>query len=421
VSELPKTIGRYEVRGELGRDALGIVLLAHDPQLDRAIALKTVEITPAVDAQERSQFEERFFIESRKAAALVHPNILGIQDVGRDEASGRLFMAFERLAGRTLAQVLEAGPALAWPQALAIAAQVAEGLHHAHGQQVVHRDLNPGNILVLDSGGVKILHFGVARIESALLKLTHGGEFLGAALYTSPERALGHEVDGRSDLFALGSIAYEMLTGTTAFGAPNLPQTIGRVVRDEPPAPTQLRAELPAAVDYVVARMLAKAPADRYPDGRTLAEDLEDVVAGREPRHRAAWARAAASTPGAPGDLDLEELFAHAVPAPAGPARDLEAELADLLPGEPPPPAFAPRTRRTVALVLAAALLLAVVLGAIALLRSCSSRTAGGQPRAVPAQGVSVGGRSAGRKRRRRPARKARGGPRVATGVSPTA
>ena len=276
---LPSTIGRYEIRREIGHGSMGVVFEAHDPLLDRAIALKTFELRFPVAPEELSGFEQRFFSEARIAARLAHPNIVTVHDVGRDATT--LYVALELLHGRTLEEILRGGVTLEWREALTIVRQVAEGLHHAHTHRVIHRDIKPANIMVLSSGVPKIMDFGIAKLDTARLKLTGTGQFLGTPLYTAPEQVLGREFDGRTDLFSLGAVAYEMLTGERAFAAPNVPAIIQRILCDDPLTPSQLVPDLPTEVDYVVCRSLAKSPVDRYPDAATLAADIEDLLAGR--------------------------------------------------------------------------------------------------------------------------------------------
>jgi serine/threonine-protein kinase len=196
-------------------------------------------------------------------------------------------MAMEWLQGSLLSQ---ANPeSLDWRQSLRLGARLAEALHHAHSAGVIHRDIKPANIMVLASGEPKIMDFGIAKVETARMKLTATGQSFGTPLYMSPEQAFGHEVDARTDLFSLGAILYWLLTGRLAFGAESMMAIIGRVLHQNPPPPTQGRPEIPRDVDYVIARALAKAPSDRYPNGGAMAEDLADVLDGRPPRHRAAW------------------------------------------------------------------------------------------------------------------------------------
>jgi hypothetical protein len=286
-----ETLGRYRIVAELGSGTMGVVYRAHDPDLGRDVALKVIR--PAIDtAEERAtNYEQRFFNEARAAARLSHPAIVVVHDVGRDAASGALFMALELLEGRTLQAIIQERAPLPWQEASSLIERVAEGLHHAHERGIVHRDIKPANIMVLESSGPKIMDFGIAKIEAS--QLTATGQFFGTPLYMSPEQALGRTVDPRSDVFSLGAVFYEMLTGRKAFAGDSVHQIVLQVVEGEPPPASSGVAGLPPDLDYVLARCLAKDPARRYPNGRTLAEDLRNILGGTRPRGRDAWQAAA--------------------------------------------------------------------------------------------------------------------------------
>ncbi len=279
----PRTIGRYEIRKEIGRGAMGVVYQAHDPTLGRNVALKTISLKLPVSKAERGDFERRFLQEARAAAALSNPNIVVVYEVGTDAGTGLLYIALEYLRGKTLEAMLSLGQRLDWREALRTVGRIAEALHHAHSQGVVHRDIKPANIMVLASGEPKIMDFGIAKLEAG--ELTAGGRVLGSPSYMSPEQAAGEQVDARSDLFSLGAVLYELLTGRKAFGGPSLPAILASLAHEDPPPATSLVPELPKGVDAVVAQALAKSRLDRYPTGRALAEDVEDLLGGRWPRH----------------------------------------------------------------------------------------------------------------------------------------
>ncbi len=285
---LPSRVGRYEIRRELGRGMMGVVYEAHDPSLRRAVALKVVRLVFAVTDADKANFEKRFFSEARIAGQLSHPGIVIAHDVGRDPATGLVYLAFELLQGRTLAEMTADGGRLPWVQAFEIGASVAQALHYAHGQGVVHRDVKPANIMVLPTGEPKIMDFGLAKVGVSS-DLTGAGQSVGTPLFMSPEQVQGRKLDGRSDLFSLGSVLYTLLTGTRAFAAENVARIMRRVADHDPPKASTLVRRLPAATDYLLARALAKEPVYRYPDGRTMAEDLEDVLRGAPPRHRSGW------------------------------------------------------------------------------------------------------------------------------------
>jgi serine/threonine protein kinase len=283
----PSIVGRYEVRRELGRGMMGVVYEAHDPVLGRNIALKVIQVALGASDEERQSYEQRFFAEARAAARLTHGGIVVVHDVGRDANTGALFMALELLRGRPLDSLLRERRRLEWREALGIGRGVAEALHHAHAHGVVHRDIKPANIMLLESGEPKIMDFGIAKLEAS--QLTASGQFLGTPLYMSPEQAMAHPVDARSDIFSLGAVLYEMLTARQAFGGESVTKILFQIMSREPEPPTLLAPGLPEGVDYVLARSLAKDLGARYPDARTLAEDLEDILSGRPARGEASW------------------------------------------------------------------------------------------------------------------------------------
>ena len=319
---------------------MGVVYEVYDPALGRTIALKTIRLAVGT-VREREDYERRFLAEARIAARLSHPGIVVVHDVGRDEESGALFIALEHLHGRTLAQMCDEGRP-AWREALRIVARVAEALDYAHAQRVVHRDIKPANIMVLSSGQPKIMDFGIAQLEAGHHTAT--GQFLGTPLYMAPEQALSQPVDGRTDVFSLGSVAYTLLTGRPPFEAPNVPGVLARVAHQQP-APASERVDgLPAEVEYLLARAMAKSPDDRYPAARMLAADIEDILAGRSPRHRGGWVM--------PG-LGDRTIASGRVEAPVA-EEDLELILSE---EDPPPP---PRRRRRPAVALVALLMATV-------------------------------------------------------------
>jgi serine/threonine-protein kinase len=310
----PQTLARYQIQGEIGRGMMGVVYRALDPALGRIVALKTVQAVFPLPPEQQKAFEERFLSEARVAAGLSHPAIVVVHDVGRDPESGALFIAFEYLQGQTLSELTATGP-LDWREALRLAGRLADGLNHAHARGVVHRDIKPGNVMILPNGDPKIMDFGIAKLASS--QLTAAGEFFGTPSYMSPEQALGEAVDGRSDLFSLGSVTYLLLTGAKAFDAPSVPAVLNRVARHEPPPPSQFARGLPSAVDLIVMRALAKRPSERYPDGRTMAEDIEDVLAGRPLRHRLTQLPEWAQPPATAVSLDEDLTLSGATPPSA--------------------------------------------------------------------------------------------------------
>ena len=313
---------------------MGVVYEAHDPALGRTIALKTIQVPLAASAAEREEYERRFLAEARIAARLSHPGIVVVHDVARDAKHDVLYIALEYLQGRTLAEVAARGR-MEWRPALRIVGRVAQALHYAHAQGVVHRDIKPANIMIQDSGEPKIMDFGIAKLDA--VQLTSTGQFFGTPMFMSPEQALGLSVDARTDLFSLGSVAYLLLTGRPPFEADSVPGILTRVAY-QPSKPLRKWApDVPADVEDIVSRATAKEPAARYPDGRAMADDVEDVLAGRAPRHREGWAAPAPGTgtvasrtaAGLP-ELSLE---APAIAAPRRRRRRTTARLVAVLGG----------------------------------------------------------------------------------------
>ena len=214
----PWLLGRYEVVAELGKGAMGVVYRANDPMLNRTVAIKTINMDEA-ENEGMAEYEARFYTEAKAAGGLNHPNIIIIYDIGK---SGHLvYMAMEYIEGRELREMLTDGKPLPIVQAIDIAAQVGEGLAYAHQHQVVHRDIKPANILITAEGRAKIADFGIARMRSSETR-TQTGIILGSPKYISPEQVVGKRADHRSDIFSLGVILYQCLTGATPFNGEGL-------------------------------------------------------------------------------------------------------------------------------------------------------------------------------------------------------
>jgi serine/threonine-protein kinase len=265
-------IGRYRILGELGRGAMGVVYEAEDPSLDRVVALKTISLA---DAEGRKEYEKRFLLEAKAAGKLTHPNIVTIYDYG--EEADIAYMAMELLQGQDLRTRIRQG-AIPPMEAVEIALQVADGLGFAHEYGVVHRDVKPGNIMLLERGAVKIMDFGIARMRFSEHK-TSTGMVLGTPRYMSPEQISGQPVDQRSDIFSLGTVLYEMLTQTSLFAGQDVNQIAHNVATTEPAPPSRAHPELPQMLDFIVARALKKDPSVRYQDAYEMAADLRDVMA----------------------------------------------------------------------------------------------------------------------------------------------
>ncbi|QJR09476.1 Serine/threonine-protein kinase PknD [Usitatibacter rugosus] len=273
MTERPEKFGRFRVTSELGRGAMGVVYCAEDPSLGRTVAIKTIALTGS--PQERDIHEARFLQEARAAGGIGHPAIITIYDVGRE--GDVAFIAMELLEGNELRDLIRWGT-IAPPQAVAIAASVADGLAYAHERGVVHRDVKPGNIMVLKDGRVKVMDFGIARLGENAVK-TQTGTLLGSPQYMSPEQIAGGQVDSRADIFSLGVVLYEMLTGAKPFAGEDVTQLLFSIANMAAKPPRHLQPSLPPVIDYIIARALKKNPDERYQTAAELASDLRSCAA----------------------------------------------------------------------------------------------------------------------------------------------
>jgi len=265
-----KTISHYKILEKLGQGGMGVVYKAEDITLGRTVALKFLPSELTRDAAAK----ERFIQEARAASALDHPNICTIHEVAQTE-DGQTFIAMAYYEGEDLKSKIEHGP-LKLDEALDIAVQIAQGLAKAHEQKIVHRDIKPANILVTNDGFVKIVDFGLAKLVGA--KLTKTGATLGTAQYMSPEQARGEEVDARSDIFSLGAVLYETLTGKHAFPGEYEQATLYAIMNEEPAPVTALRSGVPMELERIVAKALAKKPGERYQHADDLIVDLKNIA-----------------------------------------------------------------------------------------------------------------------------------------------
>jgi serine/threonine protein kinase len=269
---LPEKFGRFKVIDELGRGAMGVVYRAQDSALGRTVAIKTIALTGS--AAERDVHEARFLQEARAAGSIGHPSIITIYDVGREGDTA--FIAMELLEGRDLRDMIH-DVSLMPSRSVAIAAAVAEGLAFAHERGVVHRDIKPGNIMILPDGRVKIMDFGIARLHEPSVK-TQTGVLLGSPQYMAPEQIVGQAFDHRADIFSLGLVLYEMLTGAKPFQGEDIPELMFKVANMPATPPSHIAPDLPPVIDYIVARALKKRPDERYASAAEMAKDLRDAV-----------------------------------------------------------------------------------------------------------------------------------------------
>ncbi|MBI4917277.1 MAG: serine/threonine protein kinase [Acidobacteria bacterium] len=267
---VPEKIGKYEVLAEVGRGGMGIVYRARDPILERVVALKTISAEVVAEPGMR----ERFLREARSAARLQHPNIVTVFEFG--EVDGAPFIAMEFLEGEDLAVAVERGRLADLDQRLEVVVQLCDGLAYAHRHGVVHRDVKPSNVSVLKGGTIKIVDFGIARLEGGTLA-TRTGEVLGTPSYMAPEQFAGDPVDHRADQWSVGVILYELLAGHRPFGGRSVPSLIYDIVHSPPRKLDPVTRHIPPRLVEIVERAMAKDPGRRFPDLDSLARALREV------------------------------------------------------------------------------------------------------------------------------------------------
>jgi serine/threonine-protein kinase len=253
-------IGRYQILGELGRGAMGIVYKAQDPAIGRTIAIKSIRLRDMTDEAERDRLRERLFREAQSAGILSHPGIVTIYDIAEQDGMAYIFMEF--VNGPPLEKMLKHEQTPDKETLLSIFRQVAVALDYAHKKGIVHRDIKPANIMIHEDGTTKITDFGVAKILSQ--SMTVAGTMMGTPSYMAPEQIQGGAISGRTDQFALGVIAYEVLTGEKPFSAEYMPTLLYKIVREEPIAPQRLNPTLGAQVEAVLRKALTKDPVERF-------------------------------------------------------------------------------------------------------------------------------------------------------------
>ena len=264
-----KTISHYKILEKLGEGGMGVVYKARDTKLDRTVALKF--LAPHVIGGDEEQ--SRLIREAKSAAALNHPNICTIHEI--DKAEGRTFIAMECIEGQSLKDRVESGP-LALEEAMDIAVQIAGGLGQAHEKGIIHRDIKPANILVTLAGQAKIMDFGLAKSLGGTL-LTQSGTTIGTVAYMSPEQARGGEVDARTDIWSLGAVLYEMVTGERPFTGNYEQAVIYQILNEIPRAVKEIRSDAPRELERVVGRALTRNPNDRYGSAEDFKKDLESL------------------------------------------------------------------------------------------------------------------------------------------------
>ncbi len=411
-----QSIGRFEIIEEIGRGGMGIVYRARQTALGRQVAIKV--LPPQLAAREGNSVE-RFFREARAAAKLTHPNIVTIHDVGQQDDF--YYIVMEEVKGRPLHVMLRESGRLSVKQAAAILTQVASALDYAHSQGVIHRDVKPANILVRDDGTAKLVDFGIARVAQEP-GLTATGFSFGTAAYVAPEQIEGAEASAVSDIYSLGVVLYEMLTGQPPFRGATPTSVLYKHVHEPPPTLRSLAPDLPAKLEPIIKKALAKDPVDRYPTASALAAALTPIA---ERDRTTLWPPAARSTPlptNAPRSTPVPGVPPRATPIPGAPPRSTpipsSAPRATPAPSAqsggaslPPPTqlvtpkpsaplpvqtaAAQPQKKRTGLWIAGAALLLAVLVGVAFLLfnrNQSDSQTAStlvGEPTALASANLS--------------------------------
>ena len=271
-----ESLGRYQIEAEIERGAMGVVYRARDPKIDRLVAIKTISLS-GQDPLEEQEYRERFLTEAQAAGRLSHPGIVTVFDAGEDPKTREPYLVMEYVTGQSLGAIMSSGQRrLPMAKALGFALEVADALDYAHSQGVIHRDIKPANILITEEGRAKVTDFGVARLKHAAPR--QNGQVVGTPAYMAPEQWAGGEADSRSDLFSLGVVLYSMLTGFRPFQGNSAQTVCFKVLNAEPVPVTSLAAELPARLDQIISRAIAKDPNDRYQRGAEMAAAIRQFL-----------------------------------------------------------------------------------------------------------------------------------------------
>jgi len=330
--------GRYQIVGELGRGSMGIVYRGFDPMIRRTVAIKTM-LPEGLSPQEFQEYKTRFQREAMAAGILAHPNIITVYDFGED--NGVLYLAMEFLQGTSLEKMVQEQGVLPMETILPIYEQICSALDHAHRNKVVHRDIKPANIMILENGLVKVTDFGIAKMMA--MGMTQAGQILGTPNYMSPEQVKGRQIDGRSDIFSLGVILYELVTGEKPFGGQNITTVIYKIINENPIPPRELDATIPVGMSYVISKALAKNPDERYQTCHELAQDLKNyrnlsgAVMGQGTVMMTTAPAVAVPVPIPPPPAPFRQAEPPQAPPPPAPFRQAEPPQPSLI--EPPAPA----------------------------------------------------------------------------------
>lgn len=370
MSAVETIAGRYQLEGRLGFGGMSTVHLALDTRLERKVAVKLL----AEHLAEDPTFVSRFQREAQAAARLVHPNIVQIFDSGRDDATGQYFIVMEYIEGRSCAEILRDEGWVEVQEAASIIEQACEGLHYAHRHGVVHRDVKPGNLLRSSDGEVKLADFGIAKATEQS-SITQVGSVLGTAAYLAPEQARGEEAGPRADLYALGVVAYQMISGRLPYEAASLTELALKQQQEEPEPLDALVAAVSPELADAVAIALSLDPRDRYETARQMGEAIEGAMRGISPqgagrRSDATQATSLLAASGAAATSRMRPTAAAAV----NPRRPRQGPARTAPPAEAGQPATAAHARRRLVAALVAVALLIVIVVAVAL----ASKSSGG-------------------------------------------
>ncbi len=270
-----KTLGRYKITEILGKGAMGVVYKGHDPKIDRQVALKTIRSEIFEDESNREELLGRFQREAQIAGRLSHSHIVGIYDVGEDD--GVTYIAMEYIDGRSLDKIIKDGVKLSIDQIVFITIQVCDALNYAHRHRIIHRDIKPANIIIVgDENKVKVADFGIAKLIDA--DMTIGKRLIGTPYYMSPEQIKGDKCDGRSDLFSLGIVLYELLTGKKPFSGEDISTIIHNIINQTPLPPSKVNSNVPHEFNNVLLKALAKDPGDRHQTGYEFINALRAIL-----------------------------------------------------------------------------------------------------------------------------------------------
>jgi serine/threonine protein kinase len=276
-STQPMQYGRYKILNELGRGAMGVVYKAHDPQINRIIALKMLR----EDRVTSNEFVQRFLKEAMAVGRLSHPGIVTVYDVGQDH--GTIYIAMEFLEGTPLDELMVTRQ-FTLEEIVSIGIQTAQALQYAHQHGIIHRDIKPPNIIYSPEGAIRVTDFGIARIEDPEGHgMTQIGQVLGTPRYMSPEQAMGQDLDGRSDLYSLGVILYQLTTGKRPVQGETMAAIFHSITQDTPESPHVLDPRLPKALSVAIMRLLEKDPANRFADGNALIAALKECLLAPSP------------------------------------------------------------------------------------------------------------------------------------------